>query len=80
MTPESVITADSFEVAVDRDKVVGVGVASSVMETIGFELSSLLSPSLESLGSFKDPNVSGQELRSQGSTEQHPLKLLASQE
>lgn len=75
--PESVITADSFGDAVDRDRVIGVGVASSVMETM------LLSPSLGSLGSlgsFKDPNVSGQELRSQGSTEQHPLKLFATQE
>lgn len=68
------MTADSFELAVDRDGVVGVGVASSFMGTM------LLLPSLGSLGSFKDPNVSGQELKSQGSTEQHPLKLSATQE
>lgn len=74
------MAADSFEVAVDRDEVVGMGVASPCMETMGFELSSPLLSSLGSLGSLKDPNVSGQGLRPQGSTEQHPLKLLTSQE
>lgn len=31
------MAADSFEVAVDRDEVVGVGVASSSTETMDFE-------------------------------------------
>jgi hypothetical protein len=74
--PESVITADSFEVG--RAEVVGVDVASSFIEMMDFELSSALSPSLGSLD--PNPNVSGQESRTQGSTEQHPLKLLTAQE
>lgn len=69
------MAADSFEVAADRDEVVGVGdgdgVASSSTETADFESSSPLPPSL---GSLKEPKDSGQEFRSQGSTEQHPLK------
>lgn len=71
--PESVLAADSLEVAADRDEVVGVGVgvASSSTETADFESPSPLPPSL---GSLKEPKESGQEFRSQGSTEQHPLK------
>lgn len=67
------MAADSFEVAADRDEVVGVGdgVASSSTETADFESPSPLPPSL---GSLKEPKESGQEFRSQGSTEQHPLK------
>lgn len=67
------MAADSFEVAAGRDEVVGVGdgVASSSTETADFESPSPLPPSL---GSLKEPKESGQEFRSQGSTEQHPLK------
>lgn len=61
--PESVMTTDSFEVVVGRGEVAGAGVvASSSTETMGFELSSLLPPSLGSLRD-RDPKMPGQELR-----------------